>query len=366
MAKEDFCFTYYDGDAARDTTHMNRLERGAYHDIIISQRKFGHLTLEQIKKILGKDFSDCWPAIELILKVDTDGKFFVEWLENSVIKARKHARKQSDNRKGKTKQEPELTKQQPNNNQTKPLGDENGDGIEDEDVSGNELNGKFENFFHGEVPADLVDLADALWGEAKHAPFPKAGPFQNHVQERIEKLGYTVKREQTCEYISKEGKRINGRIDLVASHGDVLIGIELDDRQPRLKSIRKVETYTAGIVILRDPKPKAYSIPVELPSKTLVSSDTFSDAEYWTEQVISNNDENFNVLLKNRGINPGEQLIELARDHLDMANRYQWHKKWDDQKSFRYSLLKHIVDNISKLTPKDKKIQDRKSQIDRI
>ncbi len=39
MAKEDFCFTYYDGDAARDMAHMNRLERGAYTDVIISQRK---------------------------------------------------------------------------------------------------------------------------------------------------------------------------------------------------------------------------------------------------------------------------------------------------------------------------------------
>ena len=57
MAKEDFCFTYYDGDAARDTTHMNRIERGAYHDLIISQRKFGHLTIDQVKKILGRDFA---------------------------------------------------------------------------------------------------------------------------------------------------------------------------------------------------------------------------------------------------------------------------------------------------------------------
>jgi hypothetical protein len=125
MAKEDFCFTYYDGDAARDTTHMNRLERGAYHDVIISQRKFGHLTLDQIKKILGKDFNECWPALELIMKVEGE-KYFVEWLENSIVKMRKHSKKQSANKKGKTKQEPDSTKQQPNNNQTNPLGDGNG------------------------------------------------------------------------------------------------------------------------------------------------------------------------------------------------------------------------------------------------
>lgn len=127
MAKDDFCFTYYDGDAARDTTHMNRLERGAYHDIIISQRKFGHLTLDQIKKILGKDFVECWPAIELIMKV-ADGKFFIEWLEKSELKAKAHAKKQSENRKGKTKINQTLTKQEPKDNQTKPLEDGDGNG----------------------------------------------------------------------------------------------------------------------------------------------------------------------------------------------------------------------------------------------
>lgn len=127
MAKEDFCFTYYDGDAARDTTHMNRLERGAYHDIIISQRKFGHLTLDQVKKILGKDFAECWPAIELIMKV-VDGKYFIEWLETSIQKMRRHAKKQSENKKGKTKINQPETKPEPELNQTNPL--ESGDGYE--------------------------------------------------------------------------------------------------------------------------------------------------------------------------------------------------------------------------------------------
>jgi hypothetical protein len=158
MAKEDFCFTYYDGDAARDTTHMNRLERGAYHDIIISQRKFGHLTLDQCKKILGRDFMECWPAIELILKTDAEGKFFVEWLENSVIKAKKHSRKQSENRKGKTKLNQTETKQKPNLNQTKPLGDGDGDVNGDGDEIGIEIKKESSE----KLDAALVDLDEAL------------------------------------------------------------------------------------------------------------------------------------------------------------------------------------------------------------
>lgn len=133
MAKEDFCFTYYDGDAARDKAHMDRLERGAYDDIISAQRKKGRLSLDDIKKVLSKDFERCWPSLEWILKKDTENKYFIEWVENSIEKMRKHAKKQSDNRKGKTKENQTVTKLEPNNNQKKPLEDGNGNGIEDKD-----------------------------------------------------------------------------------------------------------------------------------------------------------------------------------------------------------------------------------------
>jgi hypothetical protein len=100
MAKSDFCFTYYDGDAARDMAHMNRLERGAYTDIMISQRKFGHLTLDQIKKILGKDFEECFPAVELVLQVDNDGKFFIEWVDTSTNKREAYIASRTRNKAG--------------------------------------------------------------------------------------------------------------------------------------------------------------------------------------------------------------------------------------------------------------------------
>lgn len=138
MAKEDFCFTYYDGDAARDKAHMNRLERGGYDDIITSQRKFGHLSLALIKKTLGSDFGSVWEALELVLKKDSEGKYFIEWLENSVQKMQRQSVKQSENgKKGgrpktqtKPKQNPNTLK---NESQEKPLGD----GDENENVIGN-------------------------------------------------------------------------------------------------------------------------------------------------------------------------------------------------------------------------------------
>lgn len=141
MAKEDFCYTHYDGDEARDMAHMNRLERGCYTDIRVFQRKVGHLTLDQIKKVLSKDFIECWPAIEIIMKQDDQGKYFIDWLENSLTRARKHSSKQSDNgknggrpRKNKPNENPNESQTIPTNNPTesqkKPL--EDGDGNEDE------------------------------------------------------------------------------------------------------------------------------------------------------------------------------------------------------------------------------------------
>src|SRR4051812_41376003 len=84
MAKEDFCFTYYDGDAARDKYFLNRLQKGAYHDLISAQRNFGHLTLKAIQMILEDDFESCWPAIERVLKKDEHGDYYIEWVENSI------------------------------------------------------------------------------------------------------------------------------------------------------------------------------------------------------------------------------------------------------------------------------------------
>jgi hypothetical protein len=90
---KDPAFLFYDGDAARDVSHMNRLERGAYFDIIQAQRKFQGITVEQARKILGKDFDSCWSALELILNND-NGIYFIEWLRDSINKRKEYSDKQ--------------------------------------------------------------------------------------------------------------------------------------------------------------------------------------------------------------------------------------------------------------------------------
>lgn len=138
MAREDFCFTYYDGDAARDKAHMTRLERGAYDDIISAQRKRGHLTLEDIKKVLSKDFEECWPSMEWILKKDEAGKFFIEWVDRSVEKGREHSLKQKEKANKRWNKDKDIPRQSHGIDSAMPL--EDGDGVEDELV--NEFKGE--------------------------------------------------------------------------------------------------------------------------------------------------------------------------------------------------------------------------------
>lgn len=85
MAKEkrDPAFLFYDGDAARDVSHMDRLERGAYFDLIQAQKKFHGYSMEQVRKILGKDFEEVWNALDLVLEKE-NGHYFIPWLRLSL------------------------------------------------------------------------------------------------------------------------------------------------------------------------------------------------------------------------------------------------------------------------------------------
>jgi hypothetical protein len=91
---KDPAFLFYDGDAAIDVSHMNRLERGAYFDLIQAQRKFRGYTVEQARKILGRDFDEVWPALELILAKDELGLFYIEWVRDSMEKRKQYSEKQ--------------------------------------------------------------------------------------------------------------------------------------------------------------------------------------------------------------------------------------------------------------------------------
>lgn len=92
---KDPAFLFYPGDASNDTQFMNRLERGAYFDLLKAQRLFGGYTAVQVRKILGNDYESVWPALELVLAFDGE-KYFIEWLRESLCAREAYAKKQSD------------------------------------------------------------------------------------------------------------------------------------------------------------------------------------------------------------------------------------------------------------------------------
>lgn len=96
MAK-DPAFLFYPGDASEDTQHMNRLERGAYFDILKAQKKFDKFTIEQIKKFLGSDFEKCWPALELVLKKENEF-YYIEWVAEKIAARKNFSESRRKNR----------------------------------------------------------------------------------------------------------------------------------------------------------------------------------------------------------------------------------------------------------------------------
>lgn len=96
---KDPAFLFYDGDAAKDVSHMNRIERGCYFDFLQAQRKFGPMPLPTIKKILGRDFDECWNSLNMCLTYVND-MYFIAWLKDSTEKRQKYSEGRSKNRKG--------------------------------------------------------------------------------------------------------------------------------------------------------------------------------------------------------------------------------------------------------------------------
>lgn len=94
---KDPAFLFYPGDAAQDVSHMNRLERGCYFDIIQAQKKFGRLSEDLIKKVLGHDFDGCWNSLKICLTY-VDHMYFIEWLENSIEKRKSYSESRKHNR----------------------------------------------------------------------------------------------------------------------------------------------------------------------------------------------------------------------------------------------------------------------------
>lgn len=94
---KDPAFLFYPGDASNDTQFMNRLERGAYFDLMKAHRLFGSrgLTAAQVRHVLGNDFEGTWEAMKVVMSQEND-LFFIPWVRESIEKREEFSKRQSE------------------------------------------------------------------------------------------------------------------------------------------------------------------------------------------------------------------------------------------------------------------------------
>lgn len=97
MAK-DPAFLFYPGDWLGGTITFSRFLKGCYMDLLMAQFNSGHLSLEEIKTVLGSDFGQAWPALRKKFVTDQEGLFFNERLEVEKNARQKYVESRKKNR----------------------------------------------------------------------------------------------------------------------------------------------------------------------------------------------------------------------------------------------------------------------------
>lgn len=96
MAKDPAINWYFDNWAG-GVKGFSRHQKGCYMDLLESQFYLGHLSLEQVKNILGADFNQ-WNVLKSKFAQDEQGNFFNERLELEKNKRMKYSESRAKNR----------------------------------------------------------------------------------------------------------------------------------------------------------------------------------------------------------------------------------------------------------------------------
>jgi uncharacterized phage protein (TIGR02220 family) len=100
MAK-DPAFLFYPGNWLKGTQLFSRSHKGAYMDILMAQFSNGHLSINDIKQVLGVDYENMWESkLKLKFKVDDKGLYYNDFMENVMIKREEYTKGRINNLKG--------------------------------------------------------------------------------------------------------------------------------------------------------------------------------------------------------------------------------------------------------------------------
>ena len=85
MAKDPALLWYFN-DWHGGTSTMSRFLKGCYMDLLHAQFNTGHLSLEEIKTVLGSDFGSSWSALQKKFIQDSNGLYYQPRLETEHSK----------------------------------------------------------------------------------------------------------------------------------------------------------------------------------------------------------------------------------------------------------------------------------------
>lgn len=95
----DPAFLFYPNDWLGGTMAFSRHEKGCYIDLLMCQFNEGHMELHMVRTILGEiDFDSYWDKkIKKKFKIDSEGKYYNEKLDNEVIKRKNYTESRRKN-----------------------------------------------------------------------------------------------------------------------------------------------------------------------------------------------------------------------------------------------------------------------------
>jgi len=103
--QKDFCFLWYVNDWIGGTDLFTREQKGAYHDLLMTQANNGHLSERQIETKLNQEsghYQKYWldnDDIRSKFKVDDKGLFYNEKLEEQILKRTRFRESRKNNLK---------------------------------------------------------------------------------------------------------------------------------------------------------------------------------------------------------------------------------------------------------------------------
>lgn len=99
MAKDPATLFYWN-DWHSGTVTLSRFLKGCYMDLLHAQFNNGHLSLDEIRTVLGSDFGSSWPTLQKKFKTDDKGLYFNERLLSEAVKRKSYTASRRSNSEG--------------------------------------------------------------------------------------------------------------------------------------------------------------------------------------------------------------------------------------------------------------------------